>query len=512
MANKKKLAKVNGHIVNFQGSATYYIPSKNPEYASFVGTSAKVAKLLTPKRQQAINNIDELRKHRKVAENWCHYTWRKKQESLQPDDKPGDLKTTASPTTFYVPQSRLTKNGDISEVIAKQTLDKLSDTFNLEDDQPFMIGNSLIQKLITAPKTVVAETYINGIGKHERPCFVIRKLLSCKIDGNTYMLVADEKYYQNSPTVAMPLTLLVGGEPHGIAQLARIDSIGHLGEDAAAQLGIQLKNPTLVPDYLKEKFESTHHNAVAHHKKKGKTSKFQAVKKIAGTHHIHMRDENFELMYALCHMATNCLQVYRNTPAKFLRFNAKEVSEGDIYIDDYKHINEHSTSMHYQLKLMALLNELKSNDIIGNSSVINTETLQQFFARTFNITNFENDNNLTQFLDEMRTFKPTELVKLVDPAKIVGPRQYLKLPGKAHKQFIKMLNRIIDYDYIKAHQDEYATFLSKYREMYANNPNSSENDGPLTIPSTGGSTVGPTTVPTTGSTPPSGYGDRSGKK
>lgn len=509
MGNKKKLKRYTGQnfhggVIKFKGSGTLVVPKQNAEYQTYAPVAAKVAKLLTPKRQQAINNIDELKKHKKVAENWCDYTWKQTQIASQPKEARGELITTPPPSTFYMPASKLTKNGDISEIVAKQTLEKISDTFNLEDDQPFMLGNTLIQKLINAPKTVVAETYINGVGKHDRPCFVIRKLLSCKIDGNTYMLVADEKYYQNSPTVAMPLTLLVGGEPKGICQIARIDSIGHLGEDAAKQLGIQLKNPTIVPDYLKEKFESTHHNAVVTHKKKGKTTRFQAVKKIAGTHHIHIRDENFELMYALCHMAVNCLQVYRNTPSKFLRFNAKEVSEGDIYLEDYKHINEHSTSMHYQLQLMSLLNELKSNDVIGNSSVINTETLQQFFARTFKITNFENDNNLTQFLDEMRTFKPTELVKLIDPAKVVGPRKYLKLPGKVHKNFIKMLNRIIDYDYIKAHQDEYAEFLKLYRQMFANNPNSSENGGPLTMPS-GGSTSAT-------DTPPSGYGNGKGTK
>ena len=92
---------------------------------------------------------------------------------------------------------------------------------------------------------------------------------------------------------------------------------------------------------------------------------------------------------------------------------------------------------------------------------------------------------------------------MVDPNKIVGPRKYLKLPGKAHKQFMKMLHRIIDYDYIKAHQDEYAEFLKHYRALYSNNPNSSENDGPLIIPSNSG------TPPTT---PPSGYGDGKGTK
>ena len=504
MGNKRKLRPMTGHAtIKFKGNGTYYIPKSNPEYSTFISSSAKVAKLLAPKRQQVINNIDELRKHRKTAENWCNYTWRKSLSQNTGTTQRGEFVTTPPASTFYVPQSKLTRNGDIPEMVAKQTLDSISETFDLTDDQPFMLGNSLIQKLIAAPKTVVAETYINGVGKHERPCFVVRKLLSCKIDGNTYMLVSDEKYYQNSPTVAMPLTLLVGGEPKGIAQIARIDSVGHLGEDAAKELGIKLTNPTLFPDYLKEKFESTHHNAVASHKKKSKSSKFQSVKKIAGTHHIHVRDENFELMYALCHMAVNCLQVYRNSPSKFLRFNAKEVTEGDIYLEDYKHMNQHSTSLHYQLELMNMLNDLKTNDVIGNSSVINTEALQQFFVRTFNITNFENDNQLTQFLDEMRTFKPTELVKLIDPNKIVGPRKYLKLPGKAHKQFMKILHRIIDYDYIKAHQDEYAEFLKHYRSLYSNNPNSSENDGPLIIPSNSG------TPPTT---PPSGYGDGKGTK
>ncbi len=507
MGNKRKLKPITGHgVIKFKGSGNVFIAKSNPEYQTYAPTAAKVARLLAPKRQQVINSIDELKKHKKVAENWCNMLWRQAQnETVTVPTQRGELITTPPPSTFYVPQNKLTKNGDIPDIVAKQTLESISDTFDLEDDQPFMLGNALIQKIVNAPKTVVAETYINGIGKHERPCFVIRKLLSCKLDGNTYMLVSDEKYYQNSPTVAMPLTLLVGGQPKGICQIARIDSIGHLGEDAAEQLGIKLTNPTLFPDYLKEKFESTHHNAVATHKKKSKSSKFQAVKKIAGTHHIHMRDENFELMYALCHMAVNCLQVYRNTPSKFLRFNAKEVSEGDIYLENYRKMNEHKTSLHEQLELMSTLNNLKTDDIIGNSSVINTEVLQQFFVRTFNITNFENDNQLTQFLDEMRTFKPTELVKLIDPKKVVGPKKYLQLPGKAHKQFMKMLHRIIDYDYIKAHQDEYAEFLKQYRQLYSNNPNSSENDGPLIIPSGGSSTVL--------STPPTGgYGDGKGTK
>lgn len=505
MAHKlQKKYNPNVKIVKARYNGKGLFPKQNSQYQSYTAIATRVAKFLTPKRQQAINNIDELKKYKKVAENWCNLIWNQTltEEAQKSPYKHHHYSPQAS--TIYVPQSKLTKNGDINEAVAKSTLEKLSDTFNLEDSQPFMLGDSLIHRLIEEPKTVVAETYINGVGKHERPCFIVRKLLSCKLDGNTYMLVADEKYYHNSPTVAMPLTLLVGGQPKGVCQLARIDSVGHLGEDAAESLGIKLQKPTLVPDYLQEKFDASHHNAVVPGKKKSKNSKFQTVKKISAAHHLHVRDSNFELMYALCHMATNCIQIYKNNPSKFLKFNAKELSEGDIYIEDYKQINKYNTSVYQQIKLMTLLNELKSLDIVNNSSVINTETLQNLFVRTFNLTNFENDKKLNQFLDELRTFKPTRLVKPVDPKKVVGPRKYLQVPGTEQKQFTKSINRIIDYDYIKTHPEDYVDFLLSYREMVANKGNNLENvETPTTL-------AGNTSKPST--TPPGGYGDGKGTK
>ena len=475
----KKLTKVNQNFTVRGGSLETLV--KKASYHSFIPTAQKVSKLLLPKRQQAINSIDEFKKYSHSAHDWCDMLWSQTQQEHYGD------KHTTPPTSVCVPKSKLTKNGDINEVVAKQTLEKLSETFNLEDDQPFMIGNTLINKLIKAPKKVVAETYINAVGKHERPCFVVRKLLSCNIDGNTYMLVADEKYYQNSPTIAMPLTLLVGGEPHGIAQLARIDSIGHLGADAAAQLGITLKQPLEIPDYFEEKFNSTHHNAVPSHKK-SKSSKFQSVKRIAATHHVHVRDENFELMYALCHMATKCLPVYRNQPSKFLRFNAKEVSEGELYLKEYGKIHEHNATMKYQLEMLGLLNKLKTDDILGNNSVIHTEALQEFFVKTFNISNYEFDDNFTAFLDQMRTFKPTELVKLIDYSKVIGKRKYMQVPtkpdNKLERQVKKLLNRIVDFDYIKLHPEKYEAWLDEYRTMFESNPDGGQNDEPLMRPVT----------------------------
>jgi hypothetical protein len=95
-----------------------------------------------------------------------------------------------------LPYFKLTKNGSIKPEYAEKVLVELADTFNVTDNVPTSL-KALPNQIMGSPKTIVAEMCFNAVGDHDRPCLVVRKILECKIDNKTYMLLGDEKYYQN---------------------------------------------------------------------------------------------------------------------------------------------------------------------------------------------------------------------------------------------------------------------------------------------------------------------------
>lgn len=436
----------------------------------YIKPANEVYKILSLRRQDAMNNISELRTYRNTALNYCSELWKNNLESKQVDDSKHYVPVHMG---VNIPTTKLTKSGKVPEQIIVSTLDELSGTFNVVDEIPFMLGNALIKNIVQAPKTIIAETHFNAIGKHDRPCYVIRKLLTCEVDYKTNLLVADEKYYQNSPTVAFPITLLVGAESNGACQLSRIDSIGHLGLSATKTLGLEDKVNIEIPDYLIEKFESSHHNAVPNNKKAN--SKFN-IKKISATHHIHQRDDNFELLYALSHLSKTC--IYKTEPSKFLRFNAKQLHDVEFYVDQLREENVRRNLDTYEhLKLLSAAQTLQQNDLIHNNGVISTALLQEHYAKTYNITNYECNSELCEFLDELRTFKPDRLIKLINTEETTPKRKYLTIPTPKNNTLAqdvkKWEGKIIDFDYAK---EQHPDIVEKYFQEKAQNQNSSDNE------------------------------------
>ena len=456
---------LNFNGAKYNGSLKSKFPIKkvvDPEHSQYIKVALETSKILNLRRQAAMNNISQLKKYASAARDYAKYALRERLEEKQ--SKTGV--TYPTPQTFLnyeIAPSKLTKSGDIATPIIKSSLETLAETFNIEDSIPIMAGNTLIKQLINAPKTIVGEMAFNAVGKHDRPCFVIRKLLTCKINNLTYLLLADEKYYQNSPTVAYPLTLIACGETSCACQLSRIDSIGHLGADIAKNLEIDDQVSIEIPDYLLEKFESSHHNAVPSNGKKSGTAKKTHVRKIAGTHHIHERDDNFELLYALSHMAKTT--IYRCEPQKFLKFNAKEIRAADFYVEG---LDSAKNNYLETLKLISAATTLEQTDALHNSGVISTALLQEYFAKKYNITNFQPNPQLAQFLDELRTFKPDRQIKFFDAYSLVGERPYMLIPtpqnNKLEQGVKKMEGKLCDYDYAKEKHPEIVEEYRKYKK------------------------------------------------
>ena len=460
---------LNFNDAKYNGSLKSKFPIKkvvDPEHSQYIKVALETSKILNLRRQAAMNNISQLKKYASAARDYAKYALRERLEEKQ--SKTGV--TYPTPQTFLnyeIAPSKLTKSGDIATPIIKSSLETLAETFNIEDSIPIMAGNTLIKQLINAPKTIIGEMAFNAVGKHDRPCFVIRKLLTCKINNLTYLLLADEKYYQNSPTVAYPLTLIACGEPSCACQLSRIDTIGHIGLDSIQSLGLEDMVNIEIPDYLQEKFGSYHHNAIASNSKKNDGSKKSHVRKVSGTDHIHERDENFELLYALSHMAKTT--IYRCEPQKFLKFNAKEIKTVDFYeYDITKQINSFKTSNSDKLKLYAATQTLEQTDALHNSGVISTALLQEYFAKKYNITNFQPNPQLAQFLDELRTFKPDRQIKFFDAYSLVGERPYMLIPtpqnNKLEQGVKKMEGKLCDYDYAKEKHPEIVEEYRKYKQ------------------------------------------------
>lgn len=432
-------------------------PIHSVDLTKYVKPANEVYEILNLRRQDVFKYLDQLRKYLSVAKNYSQELLKNHLEELhgaQSDDK----YYNTIHTDINIPKTKLTKNGDICEPILKRTIEQLSQTFNVEDNIPIMLGGDLIKQLIRAPKKIVAETHFNAIGKHDRPCYVIRRLLECTINEKKYLLMADEKYYQNSPTVAYPLTLIACGEATLPCQISRIDSVGHLGKSTIEMLGLTDKTDIIIPDYLQEKFDSNHHNALPS-KKGNKRGRFSNIKQVSATHHIHERDANFELTFALSHLSK--FTIYKTEPTKFLSHNAHEIKVDSYYVDDST-TKKYCTPAEY-FELMQKSMTLQSEDVLKNNAVISTERLQQYFAKTYNITNYTPDPQLAQFLDELRTFKPDrQNILIVNDSKTKKPYPVFSVDShhKLELEVKKIVGRFCDFDYVKVNRPD---LLEYYR-------------------------------------------------
>ncbi len=418
---------------------------KLANFNSYLKTAREVSRFVDGNRQQAMNNYAVLKKHSQIADQYAKEVWRLTLEEKYKNDTSQTGTYLSRYTSAEVPYCKLTKNGKIKPEYITEALFENSNDFNISDTIPFRV-NALTTQIMQAPKTIVAETCFNAVGDHDRPCFVIRRILSCEVNDKTYMLLSDEKYYQNSPTVAFPLTLLYGGEPDGAVQLARIDSVAHLDPDTPQVLGLDGVE-FIMPDYLLDKFSGNHHNVTP----KG-AHEHSKIKKIAAGNHIHLRDSNFELLYTLSHMSKTL--TYRTEPSRFLTFNAKEIHIGEFFLDNYQTKGSYNGDFGVQLDQYKLLNEKLTDAVIKYNGLVPTELLQKFYAKTYKITNYEPNPSFCAYMDELRTFKPERLATLVD-TNIIGKKNYpiyvCPENTKPNKDAKKMYGKIVDYDYTLEH-------------------------------------------------------------
>lgn len=342
-----------------------------------------VSKIIMGGPDSAITRIGELKQYENVITDYCERLWENYLVRVK-----GDQFDTLHKGAG-LSRRKLKSNGEIPEIMLTNILEELSHTTLPQERYPFRLED-LTEKLIKAPKTIIAETAFNGVGKHKRPCFVIRRLLKCTINGEHYLLMADETYHQNTPKVCCPLYLLYGGNSEGICQIGRFDTIGHHGPQP--QLNYHL------PQYIIDVFENTHSNIIK--PKSFKNSLGNKVEsEVCCAHHQHKRDRKLETLFCASHFVSGILG--KSDPTKFLKFNASSIN-----LRDYYKLNDDDTDEIIDGRINA--------DIENNNGLISTTYIQNYFAKTFNIVNYEHSPLLAYELDKIREYDPKKQVEFID--------------------------------------------------------------------------------------------------
>lgn len=413
---------------------------------AYLKVAYDINNFLKGSRQETMRFLPHLKRYSLPAEQYANEVRRLYIQEKYAEDNSDFAAYMQNYNQPELPYFKLTKNGSIKPEYAVKTLEELADTFNVTDTVPTSL-KALPNQLITAPKTIIAEMCFNAVGDHDRPCLVVRKILECRIDNKTYMLLGDEKYYQNSPAISCPITLIYAGEAGLPCQLYRLDSIAHLDPDVPNVYKLDVKFD--MPDYLLRKFEGNHQNVTPSDNHGG-----TKLRKVSASSHLHERDANFELMHRCAYMVNGLKFKSAPSPDKFLTFNAREVDIREFIDPNYGKTENRRLSFEEQLdqynktgeKIIDLANKYRG--------IIPTELIQGYIARKYNITNYEINQNFCNQINDLRTFKPERLATIIDP-NITEPRKYLTvecpIDAKTVKQARKMYGKIIDYDYVLEH-------------------------------------------------------------
>lgn len=412
---------------------------------------------------------DTKKKFYNIAKNYCEDVWRGYCEVNNLNYING----------FEVPKSLLSKKGNIQPAYGKVLLDHLSEDFDILDDFPHMPDNNLIKTLITSPKTVVAQTCINGMTefRHSRPCVILRQLLECDVHGTKYLLVNDIKFYQNSPVIASPLIVLRNGYKKGACLISRIDEIGQLSpEEYEHYKEIYLKQhpraklvDPIYPQYLLDKFEDYHQNT-----RNLTTNKFFKINETAPqTRHIHKGTEEFFMLNALAVLESSYnFSKTKMTDKIFKAFNAQELSLEDYCVDSTstkdvaerarcERVYQGATAIQEYFDDMTRsqlkIDEFAVEKVIPNNGLISTADIIKLINNLYN-TNYVADPKLVETLDELRKFVPERRTRYIDSsllppldknALVVKTPQNNKLEQYVRKN--AAFGMFIDDEYLKAH-------------------------------------------------------------
>lgn len=460
---------------NNEGTPILHLANNN----AYLKVAYDINNFLKGSRQETMRFLPHLKRYSLPAEQYATEVRRLYIQEKYKDDDTDYAAYMQNYNQPELPYFKLTKNGSIKPEYAEKVLVELADTFNVTDNVPTSL-KALPNQIMGSPKTIVAEMCFNAVGDHDRPCLVVRKILECKIDNKTYMLLGDEKYYQNSPAISCPLTLIYAGEAGIPCQLYRLDSVAHLDPDMPSSYGLDIKFN--MPDYLLRKFEGNHQNVTPSDNHGG-----TKLKKISASSHMHERDANFELMHRCAYMVNGLKFKSSPSPEKFLTFNAREIDFREFIDPEFGKHEGKRLSFEEQLNQYNQTNEKLIEIAKAHKGIIPTELIQGYIARKYNITNYEINPDFCTQINELRTFKPERLAQIINP-KITEPRKYLTVEcpvdAKTVKQAKKMYGKIIDYDYVLEHKRsdivEYYKAQKAQREKQEDNttPTTHTDDGP----------------------------------
>lgn len=359
---------------------------------------------------------------------------------------------------YYVPETLLTKSGMLPQTYIKALIEHYQNTFDVDDQIPTDINPALIASIIKAPKHVVAEMQINGTGKHNRPCYIVRQLLECEVNSQKYLLMCDQKYYQNSPVVACPLILLRNGYKNGAFIIARPDELGAFDKEELKYFRERYpklfkdkpKDYPHYPDYLESKFDEIHPNS-----QNNTTYKWFSVEKTAPqSRHFHVITEDYQLMHTLATMAN--MVAYHTKPKEYRKYQAKHMDYKDYYVEG-SHKHSYSTVEEFYREEHRA-DFLIAQEIVKNHGIISTERLSTYFSKLYNITNNTPNKRFCGVMDKYRYFIPTRKTDYIEQSQIPPlATTALYVPvSKQNKQELAVKNHLGDYidqDYINSHPE-----------------------------------------------------------
>lgn len=474
--NKKKLKFVKKH--NFKKpSQEELLTSLSPANANAFVRKMLELKKVSLRRSETLRptKFQEFFKDRKLAQDFVNDVWKQHCEELNKDAHKSQHQSQYNnenddsdvfpfeKDSFAVPDKLLTKKRAVPEFYAKKLLENYKNEFDIEQKYPFIINTDLVSRLVSAPKKVIAETQINGIGDHGRPCYIIRQLLECSIDEKKYLMISDIKLYNNNSVIAAPLILIKNGYPQGEFPIARIDLAGRISNEMFSEHmdAYNKLNPTTpaqlpkVQEFMQKRFGEVHTNIHT------KTKSFP--QEVSQEGHLHTCQYEFSLLNTF-----NSLKhygVYNEHKKEFTQYNAYPISFQEYYDDDYKPTNNSGKQKWVSLEEFSSSLQTETPEqkkyiletVIPNNGVIPTADIIKLINKRFNMELTPNRKFLNTF-DAYRQFYPTRTISRIAHS----PEFYLSpevthipstLSSKLEQAVENSSGKIVDEDYIRQHPE-----------------------------------------------------------
>lgn len=237
------------------------------------------------------------------------------------------------PTEAALTNRAQKKNGVVKQNVINMINDSKELIFN-KGAQPYLSNKNETpnQILFESQKEIVATNYFSfQSGKYGDNGIILRRVLKCTHPKTkkSYIVNEDIRIYSNSTKMVTDFQLLINGDPKKAHYIARLDTVGFMNEDFLNKYNIDFEIPSDIEQEARKEYE--HDNYYPKH------LKTKQAKTCSSNSHLHLMDENFELLKAAMFVYKDIMankdpfiaQEYKNYRTKM---NAVDI---DFYKDDY---------------------------------------------------------------------------------------------------------------------------------------------------------------------------------